>query len=491
MRALTLARSAAVTVAALSFGVAVACTSSSTNDAPSFCAASKASWRSCTERSSCDDILAASCESTAAVLSPSTLTATQNCLEAGICGNASCLTRAPKASLPTEAHRALAKSYCASCAPELADCESSFYAKRGKLPGPLVLPYGASVALAVEQACTGSSSCQSSFATCAADTIVSTVGSTIDPSVADCIVAGFRVDDEGLPSGPGTGPETTTCTAANCKGCCRDDKCEEGTSAEACGGAAAACETCSGAQRCGFGGCKEPCGPANCAGCCKNDICQTGEDDLRCGETGAECKSCVVSGSSFLCSNQKCIDGSCRATCTTGCCSGLGCQPGSAANACGNGGSACVDCGYGRSCGRTKACELDTASAWSFVVLSAVVPNRNKSGSTWDITNGAADPFVVVYSSQGTSSHRGETSTKDNTHSPSWNEALIEGVGAAEMLSNLSFEIWDSDVGNDDLIGGCAIKLTAASFTGAAQTVRCPATASTVEVKLVYRVSPP
>ena len=377
------------------------------------------------------------------------------------------------------------------CAPDVADCETQFFAKKGRLPGSLVLPYGEAVAAAVNDECTADrDTCRSSFATCANDTIARVVGEILDADLADCVVAAFQ-GDEGGTSGPGGGPQVTTCTPANCPGCCRDDKCEDGESESACGAGAAACETCGGAQKCTAGKCKEPCGPNNCGGCCDGDTCQPGTVTEHCGGRGAACAACTAEGASFVCSNQTCIDGSCQATCVNGCCTASGCQPGTAAGACGTGGEACIDCGYGRRCDGAKSCAIDPNALWDFYVSFADVPDKNKAGGSWDISNGAADPYLVAYSSLGASSHTGETTVQNDTHLPFWAEVPLKGITAAELLNNLSFEIWDSDFDFDDLIGGCKLPLTPAIFDGSLQSYVCPATTSTVSVELFYRIRKP
>jgi Ca2+-dependent lipid-binding protein len=115
----------------------------------------------------------------------------------------------------------------------------------------------------------------------------------------------------------------------------------------------------------------------------------------------------------------------------------------------------------------------------------------NKSGTSWDVSGGAADPYVIGYSSLGAASHTGQTSVIEDTHSPAWNEPALTGISAAELLSNLSFEIWDHDDAGSDLIGGCTIPVTEASFDGFLHIQDCPATASTVAVKLYYRFQQP
>lgn len=464
------------------------CTSAPPAQPATFCSVARSS--NCDEPSSCDTMIAASCGELADVLSASTLTAAQHCLESGVCGTANCLSQAQKSATRSKAHRDLATSFCSSCAPDVEECGTRFYGKKSGLPGALVLPYSENLVQSVNAACTADSErCRASFATCATETIARALRATFDPALADCVVRAFRYDES--VAGPGGGPQISTCNPTNCSGCCRDDTCEEGTSESGCGKDGAACETCSGAQRCLSGTCKEPCGPSNCIGCCDGDTCMSGSATDKCGGAGGACTSCTTLGASFVCSNQTCIDGSCRETCIDGCCSAAGCQPGSGNGACGAGGEACIDCGYGRACGSAKACAIDPKARWDFYVSFAVLPDKDKSGASWDITNGAPDPYLVAYSSLSGMSHTGQTKVQTDTTMPVWAEVPLKAVTAAELMNNLSFEIWDSDIDFDDLIGGCTLPITAAVFDGALQSHTCPPTASNVPVELFYRIRRP
>lgn len=465
----------------------VACSSSSDGDAPAtYCdAASKANEGACKDAAECDLAIGGACADLAKVLSASTLAQAQGCLESGVCGVASCLSRAQKGAQPTDAHKTLAANFCQFCAPTVTDCEAQFYQRSGKLPGVLVLPYSADVAKAVDDACTGTDGCQANFRTCATNAIGQALADALDGDVADCVVSGFT-KDEGEQTGPDGKPQVATCTAENCDGCCRDDKCEDGTTPSACGSGAAACEICAGGQKCTDGKCKEPCSPNSCAGCCDGDTCLPGNTKDKCGEDGAACTAC---DGTFVCSKHTCIDGSCQATCTDGCCSGSTCEPGTTASACGAGGEACVDCGFGRKC-TSGACVIDPNALWDFYVSFAVLPDKNKNGSAWDPLGGAPDPYLLAYSSLAASSHSGSTSTQHDTTVPFWAETPLKGVAASELLNDLSFELWDADPDFDDYVGGCTIPLTAAVFDGSLQTHVCAATASGVEVTLYYRINP-
>lgn len=480
-------RAFAFAVAAASVVLVVAC--SSTEAAPGeadYCGTAKQSNTTCKEPSECDRTLAEACGSLEKVITTSTIAAAKNCLESGVCGVASCLARAQKSSVASEAHKQLAANYCNTCASGAADCETNFYKKGTKATGLLVLPYAPSIVEKVDAECTGTSGCAAKFVPCAREVLAREVGAEIESEAATCVVSGFGKDEGEVPVGPDGKPQAVTCTPANCKGCCRDDKCETGDQTSACGASAAACEICSPTASCKAGKCTEPCRPDNCAGCCDGDTCVLGTAKDKCGKNGAKCSAC---GGTFVCSKQTCIDSSCQATCQSGCCTATGCQPGTAATACGTGAEACIDCGPGRLC-QAAACALDRNSLWDVYISFAVLPEKDSADLYWDYPTGAPDAFVIVYSSEGASSHSGQTTVINDSTIPFWAETPLKGVKASELLNNTSISIYDSDLAYDDYMGGCQLPLSAAVFDGSLQDHTCPASAAAVSVKIYYRINP-
>ena len=477
-------------LAILAVALAMGGCSSKSSDAspPDFCTDARSSNLKCKEPSDCDAQIGNNCTALPKALSPATLSAAKDCLESGVCGTASCVSRAAKNSTPTAAHKKLADDFCTFCAPSLADCVANFYKRGAKSAGLLVLPYAEEIAQAVDDGCTGQAGCQAAFQTCATAVIKDKVTAALDPDLATCVVDGFGKDQSEQPLGPDGKPQVVTCTPANCNGCCRDDKCEKGDSTAGCGVAAKGCEICStSTAKCTAGKCTEPCGPATCAGCCAGDVCVDGTAKDKCGLRGAACDSCA---GTFVCSNHTCIDGSCLATCTNGCCGATGCKPGNVPSACGTGGEGCKDCGVGRLC-TAASCALDRTSLWDFYVSFAVVPDKDKAGNSWHVLNGLPDPYLEVFTSEGTTSHSGVTTTKTSTTVPFWQETPLTSVKASELLSNTSIEIWDYHaLYFDSFMGGCPLPLTAAIFDGSLQNFICPATASGVSVKVYYRINP-
>lgn len=496
-------RGVGIGLAGLALVVGGACTSEEPRKPATFCTAAEAAAASCNNPSKCDKALASACTDLEKVLVPATIVAAQQCLVSGNCGTQTCVSRAQRAVVPSEAHRDLAQRFCRNCAPQVTDCENQFYARKGELPGGLVLPFSESIADAVKERCTADrDNCRFTFATCASETIAREVRGAVDSNVAECVIGSARQDEEdeepgdrdgGSDPGPGPNPNPgTECTAENCStGCCRDDKCEQGTTDTACGTGGAACQACTGSQKCGTGKCEDKCGPDNCDGCCDGDTCVPGTAADRCGEQGAACSACATNGPGFVCTDKKCVDPSCQATCLTGCCTAAGCQPGTAVSACGSGGSACIACGYGRMCDANKACAFDPSSLWDFNIGFASIPEKNNAGAAWDVNGGLADPYLVAFSGVGVNSHTGKTDVHDDTHLPFWDDLPLKGIKASELLQNLSVEVWDDDVQFDDLIGGCKLPITQAMFDDLLHSYTCPATTTTVAVELFFRIRRP
>jgi hypothetical protein len=449
--------------------------------------------------------MATACTELEAVLDPAALVAAQQCLESGNCGTQTCVARAQRALVPSDAHRALADRFCSQCAPQVSDCAQQFYKKSGGLPGVLVLPFIDTIATAVKDTCTADAdTCRSTFSLCASQTIAGEVRAKLESNVAECIIGSAQYDEDDEVPGeqnpeagstpvptPGNPNPSATCKPETCTGCCRDDKCEPGTAEAACGAGGGACSTCTGSQMCGTGKCEDKCSPANCNGCCDGDVCVPGNTADRCGAQGAACTACATVGPKFACTESKCVDPGCQATCMTGCCTAAGCQPGTLPTACGTGGGACSGCAYGRACGAAKACTFDPNSLWDFNIGFASIPAKNKSGGSWDALGGFADPYLIAFSGVGAASHTGKTVVHSDTHLPFWEDLPLKGIKASELLTNLTVEIWDSDLSVDDLIGGCKLPITAAFFDGTLHSYVCQGTTTTVPVELFFRIRQP
>lgn len=98
---------------------------------------------------------------------------------------------------------------------------------------------------------------------------------------------------------------TTTCSAANCAGCCDSaGVCKTTPSVTACGVGGSVCQACTAGQECVSGACKAApsdagvaCGPGSVnnpctTGCCSGSVCMMGTKTTNCGKGGEVCKAC-------------------------------------------------------------------------------------------------------------------------------------------------------------------------------------------------------
>lgn len=180
-------------------------------------------------------------------------------------------------------------------------------------------------------------------------------------SCADCAEQGRACDLGSRACG------TTSCSAANCDGCCVGDKCLPGDIATACGAKGEACGACAPGQACralaAGGRCEgvTACGPASCDGCCDAaGRCLTGNDTTACGKQGDTCAACRP--------EQVCVpegrpnERTCQAQATcgpsncAGCCVGNQCVIATTPQACGVKGEACKTCGPDQVCGSAGTC---------------------------------------------------------------------------------------------------------------------------------------
>lgn len=220
----------------------------------------------------------------------------------------------------------------------------------------------------------------------------------------DCLVEGRGCD----PSRRACG--TSSCSPANCDGCCVGDKCLPGDVATACGAKGEACDSCAPGQACrsfgtAGGRCEGPstCGPANCGGCCNAaGRCVTGNDTTACGKQGEKCVACGMT--------QVCVqDGLPNArTCQTqttcgpsncpGCCVGNQCVVSTTPQACGAKGEACKTCGSNLVCSPTGTCiptssECNTANCAGCCVgdICAVGTQNTACGVGGDLCQNCAN----------------------------------------------------------------------------------------------------
>jgi hypothetical protein len=123
-------------------------------------------------------------------------------------------------------------------------------------------------------------------------------------------------------------------------------------------------------------------------------------------------------------------------------------------------------------------------------MVSAELPALTFAGAAWDAFGGLPDPFCKAFSSEGASSHSGQTATANDTLTPFWGTKALTSVRASELLSSFSIEVWDEDTAFNDYVGGCKIPLLSNVFDGLLMTTTCPASATGVSFKIFFRVTP-
>ncbi len=268
--------------------------------------------------------------------------------------------------------------------------------------------------------------------------------------------------------GGGVTQDGTRIDAGACAGCFaliqgHDPSCQAGTTDQICGHGGLACYTCINGAHCISGRCQLPCGPDTCgSGCCDaSGSCRTTDRDAAtCGAGGASCAACP---GGQTCASGACVDQTCNASCTTGCCDGTTCEPGTANAKCGKSGNACFACPAGQTCDATsQACLANPNALWKIEVLNATVSATDVNNAPWDSFGTLPDPFVRIAFSTFDST----TETIDDTITPVWNATLFENVPTASLVGKLfTMIVYDDDVGPiNDTIDGCYATLTQADL---------------------------
>lgn len=276
------------------------------------------------------------------------------------------------------------------------------------------------------------------------------------------------VQQDGGVGDAGAGDAGGSCRLS-CPGCCLGNECKGGTEASACGTGGQECASCHGTTPYCTGGvctggasCQQ-----TCSGCCDGDQCLPGNTTGACGLGGVACATCTGTDQ---CQSGFCKgSGSCASTCS-GCCVGETCQGGSTASACGSGGATCTACPSHYRCSATRKCEVDPTSTWDVYAVDATIPALDPDGKTWDsYVYTDPDPFVTITTYISGSKHLEEDSAvKDDTFTPAWNEVVLSGVLAGEILDGgLGFALYDYDPTTfNDYIDSCSGFVPQSEFDG-------------------------
>lgn len=96
------------------------------------------------------------------------------------------------------------------------------------------------------------------------------------------------------------------------------------------------------------------------------------------------------------------------------------------------------------------------------------------SGAAWDAFGGAPDPIVNVY--VGSETNRVAVfNGPDDTFRITFTNARVGGLRASDLLSYLSFAVFDEDVSDYEFIGRCFSRpLDSSVWAGGTQIFNCP-----------------
>lgn len=112
---------------------------------------------------------------------------------------------------------------------------------------------------------------------------------------------------------------------------------------------------------------------------------------------------------------------------------------------------------------------------WALSIIQAQVPDTKPDGLPWDAEGAyvAPDPFIRVRVGAPDAQVK-VTSTQVDTFLPQWQADPGVFVAASTEFANyVSFEMWDSDIVFNDLIGRCETTIEASAFDGQPHVFDC------------------
>ena len=167
--------------------------------------------------------------------------------------------------------------------------------------------------------------------------------------------------------------------------------------------------------------------------------------------------------------NDLCVNGFCEdpyASCDSDwdCAGGAECVLGTCSYA-----SYCLDnseCGSGQIC-LYESCVTAWGMEYEITIMAGVISDTKSSGEPWDIDGSPADPYVKVYLNDQL---LGTTDYEQDDSLPIWSTSFYTYLDASDELS---FEVWDDDIFDNDYIGGfydpypieAILRGTASSYT--------------------------
>jgi hypothetical protein len=206
------------------------------------------------------------------------------------------------------------------------------------------------------------------------------------------------------------------------------------------------------------------CSPSTCSGCCSGLSCMPGTTTSACGYAGNPCSPCK---SGEQCQGGLCVPPPCDATsCKSGCCENGQCKPGTSDKACGAGGDACKACGADETCAENR-CEPKGPPMYKITLVSAKV-----TGSAWIVCGFAELSDCDLYVILKVGSASAQSTVKDNTQNPVWNEYMMTALETS-LTKSFEVEVRDDDPIGSVQIGSCSPKVTSSQLSAGKLVTDC------------------
>lgn len=109
---------------------------------------------------------------------------------------------------------------------------------------------------------------------------------------------------------------------------------------------------------------------------------------------------------------------------------------------------------------------------WTLYVERGEMPETKPSGSDWDVDFlGFSPPDPYVFVTVGAVSK--STTIVQDQDFPYWHDAVLSGLAASDLRAGITFEVWDSDVLDDDYVGSCYFEMSNDTFNAEVLKASC------------------
>lgn len=173
----------------------------------------------------------------------------------------------------------------------------------------------------------------------------------------------------------------------------------------------------------------------------------SGTDTTSCGFSGIPCQVCQTGSTCQMgiCSAPKCD----ATSCSTGCCDSAGkCQQGNSDADCGTGGQTC------QSCTSSEVCTNNSCTAKGPAMYKVTLVSAKVTGSSWVVCGFAELSECDLYVNLKVGKASAQSSIKDNTNNPVWNEFMLAAT-EADLVKSFEVEVRDDDPIGSVQIGSC------------------------------------